>query len=176
MALDNLAITTGYGDSDRITWALEGQKLEQLRPLMEARAIGEYTVRLVIDPDGSPEVEVMKKDKVLKSLPKELNKEEYVTSLKTAAKSLKDQKSRAKLKFEMAMVSGTRFQAEEIAGLLNNPVLSGMVANLVFASGDALGFPVLEKSSLRLKSFDDTANTVTGGLSIAHPHDFMRQK
>lgn len=176
VALDNLAITTGYDDSDRMTWAMEGQKMDQLRPLMEPHVIGEVTVRLVIYSDGSPEVEAVKKGKILKSLPKELNKDEYVSDLKAAAKALKEQKSRAKLKFEMAMVSRTQFRSDEIAGLLQNPVLSGMVANLVFASGDTLGFPVISDGKLILKSFDDAVSDVSSNVIIAHPYAFMQQK
>lgn len=176
VAMDNLAITTGYGDADRMTWALEGQKIEQLRPLMEPHTIGETTVRLVIRQDGTPNVEAVKKGKLLTSLPKELNKDEYVAGLKAAAKSLKDQKSRARLKFEMAMVSRTAFRSVEIAGLLRNPVLSDTVATLVFASGDTLGFPVLSGENLALKSFNDNAIMVSADVIIAHPYDFMRQK
>jgi len=199
-ALDNLAITTGYGDADRMTWALEGQKTEQLRPLMEPRTIGETTVRLVIHPDGMSEVETKKKGKILITLPKELNKDEYVADLKAAAKALREQKSRARLKFEMAMVSRTAFKPQEIVGLLQNPVLCGQVKDLVFVSGDvsgdvsdgvlgdvlgntsgdvsdgALGFPVLSDGNLGLKSFDDTTSAVSADVIIAHPYDFMRRK
>jgi len=175
-ALDNLAITTGYGDADRMAWALEGQKIEQLRPMMQPHTIGETTVRLVILPDGSPEVEAEKKGRVLKSVPKELNKDEYVTDLKAAAKALKDQKSRARLKLEMAMVSRAAFKPEEIAGLLQNPVLSGMAADIVFLSDDILGFPALSEGKVTLKSFDGMFCATPADLIIAHPYDFMRNK
>jgi hypothetical protein len=170
VALDNLAITTGYGDADRMTWALEGQKTERLRPLMEPHVVDDVTLRLVIGKDGTPSVETLKKGKPLKAVPKEFAKDEYVADLKAAAKSLKEQRNRARLKFEMAMMVRAAFGASEIAGLLQNPVLSGTVSSLVFLSGDMLGFPALENGGLSLKSPDGAVRPMLAVLPVHSQH------
>ncbi|WP_312103296.1 DUF4132 domain-containing protein [Lachnoclostridium sp.] len=178
IALENLAITTGYGNADRMTWALEGAKIEQLRPLMEPHAIGDTEVWLNITDDGMPELNARKNGKPLKTLPKELAKDVYVAELKEAIKQLRDQKRRAKLSFEMAMVSRAGFSIAEITGLLNHPVLQGMISVLVFVTGDKLGFPTLSKNSLVLIDTSGKSQTLNKDdiLIIAHPHDLITQK
>ena len=160
VALDNLAITTGHGDAERMTWALEGAKIEQLRPLMEPHAIGETEVWLSIEEDGTPELMLRKNGKPLKTLPKELAKDTYVAELKEAVKQLREQKRRAKHSFEAAMIARSPFSAQEVIGLLDHPVLRGMAQSLVFKMGDQLGFP----GELTLSA---------DSLTIAHPHDLI---
>ena len=175
IALDNLAITTGYGDADRMTWALEGAKIEQLRPMMEAHAIGDTEVWLSIEDDGTPSINVTKNGKSLKNVPKDLGKNPYIIDLKEAVKQLRDQKKRARNSFEMAMVSRTKFSTIEIIGLLNHPVLHATVSSLVFTTEDNLGFPAIENDKLALKRTDDV-NTIideNAQLIIAHPNDFI---
>ena len=178
IAMDNLAITTGYGDADRMTWALEGAKIEQLRPLMQPHTEGDTEVWLHIAEDGTPGLNISKKGKLLKSAPKELAKNSYVVELKQAVKQLLDQKRRAKLSFEMAMVSRAGFSAAEIAGLLNHPVLRGMASVLVFTAGDNLGFPALSKGVPVLIDTSGNCQSLHENdvLVIAHPHDFILKK
>jgi hypothetical protein len=170
-----LAITTGYGDVDRMTWALEGAKVEQLRPLMEPHGIGEWSVWLHIADDGTPDLRVSKNEKTQKTLPKELAKEPYVAELKEAAKQLRDQKRRARSSFEMAMVSRAGFGAAEITGLLEHPVLRGMISLLAFTAGERLGFPTLSGHGLALVGPSGESQAIGGGdvLQIAHPRDFV---
>jgi len=106
IALENLAITTGYNDVDRMTWALEGAKIEQLAPLMQPRSLGGAEVWLSISESGDPILNATKSGKPLKTLPKELANDPYIVELKETVKQLREQKSRAKFSFEMAMVSG----------------------------------------------------------------------
>lgn len=178
IALENLAITTGYGDADRMTWALEGAKIQQMQPLMEPHAIGNTEVWLSIEDDGTPELHIRKSGKPLKTLPKELAKDTYVTELKEAVKQLRDQKRRARLSFEMAMVSRTGFSLAEIIGLLNHPVLRSMVSSLVFVAGGALGFPALagDKPVLIDANGKSCPITESNQLIVAHPYDLIVQK
>ena len=180
IALENLAITTGYGDADRMTWALEGAKIEQLRPLMEPHTIGdvEIWVGLSIEEDGTPNLNVRKNGKALKSLPKELAKDSYVSDLKEAVKQLRDQKRRARISFEMAMISRTGFSAAELTGLLNHPVLQGMVSSLAFTAEKSLGFPALVEGNPVLLNTDGKSIPLKENdqIIIAHPYDFISQK
>ena len=178
IALENLAVTTGYGDADRMTWALEGAKIEQLRPLMEPHAIGETEVWLSIEDDGTPDLNIRKNGKMLKTLPKELAKDPYAADLKAAVKQLRDQKQRAKKSFETAMISRTAFSPMELTGLLNHPVLKSMVSSLAFAAGDNVGFPALADGKPVLLDTDGKSYPAGEGaeIIIAHPYDFISRK
>jgi len=190
IALENLAITTGYGNVDRMTWAFEGAKMELLAPLMKPQSIGDAEIWLNIAEDGTPEIAVRKGEKMLKSVPKDLAKNATVLEIKEAVKQLKDQKSRARHSFESAMISQTEFPASEIVGLLNHPVLRGIVTTLALVSDNGIGFPVYNGQVLELvtvgnqlncsKNLSDPQETLatikaTGNLRIAHPHDFITQ-
>jgi len=188
IAIENLAITTGYGSTDRMIWALEGAKIEQLRPLMSPQAIGEIEVRLAVSKDGTPELIISKNGMPQKTVPKSLAKHESILKIKNAAKELRSQKSRARHSLEAAMISCAKFTASEIAGLLAHPVLGGMVSNLVFVAGDLIGFPSLTEVSeitvkpglsaagLKLTCPDGVSHHVTSNLTIAHPHDFIEHR
>jgi hypothetical protein len=178
IAMENLAITTGYGDADRMTWALEGAKIEQLRPLMEPHMIDDVEVWLNIEEDGTPNLNISKNGKPLKTLPEKLAKNSYVAELKEAVKQLRDQKRRARLSFEMAMVSRAGFSTEEIKGLLNHPVLQGMISTLVFIAGEKSGFPVLSGAAAVLVDFSGKSHVLVDDetLIVAHPHDLITKK
>jgi len=178
IALDNLAITTGYNDTDRMTWALEGAKIQLLRPLMEPHIISGTEIWLHIAGDGTPELNIRKNGKPLKTLPKELAKDETVLRIKEAVKQLRDQKRRARQSFESAMISRSEFEKNEITGLLNHPVLCGMVSTLVFVAGSNLGFPALNEGNLVLINTDGNKQHITDDmpLLIAHPYDLSYHK
>ncbi len=178
IALQNLALTTGFGDSDRMSWYLESEKMDDLRYLMEPKDIGGAEVWLQIAEDGTPSLGVSKEGKLLKSLPKAFAKTETVLEIQSAVKDLRDQKKRAKLGFEMAMVSRTAFGADEILCLLNHPVLKATVGSLVFVSDDTIGFPKSGEGKLYLISADGTKNVLSGNdkIIISHPYDLIKHK
>ena len=175
IALENLALTTGFGDADRMGWYLESEKMDGLRHLMQPKVINEakaaasagntesaYCVWLEIAEDGTPSVGVSSGGKALKSIPKALAKNETVLEIQAAVKDLKEQKKRARVGFEMAMVSRTVFRAEEFIRLLNHPVLRGMIASLVVVSGDNIGFPAL----LQISQGDGKASAMDDKSSL----------
>lgn len=190
IALQNLAITTGFSNSDRMGWYLESEKMESLKHLMEPYIVGEINVWLNISEDGLPSIGVSKDGKILKSLPKAISKNETVLDIQSAVKDLRDQKKRAKLGFEMAMVSRTEFYIQEIMRLLQHPVLKDMISSLVFISKVKIseektskreiliGFPKLINNSLYLISYDGYENELApdNNVIIAHPHDLIQKK
>ena len=184
IALDNLAITAGYDSTDRMIWALEGAKIDQLRPLMLPQAVGDVEVWLDISADGTPEIAITKNGKPQKTVPKSMAKDETILEIKNAVKELKGQKSRARYSFEAAMISRTTFTMGEIAGLLAHPVLGGMVSALVLMVGDTMGFPALDEGVVALigpsdgglcqsTTVPESKKAEPASITIAHPHDFM---
>lgn len=179
VALENLALTMGLGDVNRMTWYLESEKLEQIRPLMEEKELDGVAVRLQIEDDGNAELAVSKNGKSLKTLPKAIQKNEYILTLKETVKELKEQKRRAKESLERAMTECTEFGLEEIERIAGNPVLAPMLCALVWNNGTDNGFLKQSAEELLLCAPDgrevplstDKTGTV---LRIAHPHDFIQ--
>lgn len=178
IALQNLALTTGFGDADRMVWYLESEKMDGLRPLMEAQDVGGVNIGLEFDHDGAPALCVSKEGKPLKALPKAFAKHEIALEINAAVKDLKDQRKRAKSGLEMAMISRTAFSVAEIQRLLDHPALRFMVSALVFVSNDHTGFPILNGKQLCLVSSEGIENKLPNKatLLIAHPYDLIEHK
>lgn len=139
-AMENLAITTGFMDVNRMTWYLESEKMKEIRPLMEPTELDGVKLWLEIDQNGTADLAIEKNGKRIKTLPKTLKKNETVLSLKATIKELKEQKRRAKESLERAMVECTEFGVEELEKISGNPVLAPMLYALVWTDGSRNGF------------------------------------
>lgn len=181
-ALENLAITMGIRDVNRMTWYLESEKLEEIRPLMEPQEQDGVRLWLEIGEAGDAELAIEKNGKRQKTLPKTLAKNERVLELKAVIKELKEQKRRARESLERAMVDGTEFGADELRKLSGNPVLSPLLYALVWNDGAKNGFLKGQGDALCLCSLGDAgdgtfAETAAAPLPfdaklrVAHPHD-----
>ncbi len=171
-AMENLAITMGICDVNRMTWYLESEKMEEIRPLMEPQELDGVKVWLEIDGEGSAELAVEKNGKRQKTLPKTLTKNEKILELKATIKELKEQKRRAKESLERAMVDGTEFGADELRKLSGNPVLAPLLYALVWTDGGKNGFLKGQGDSLRLCGLgENPAEMAEAKLRVAHPHD-----
>lgn len=172
-ALENLAITTGFMDVNRMTWYLESEKIEEIRPMMEPREFGEVEVWMEIGEDGQAELAVSKKGKRQKTLPKALNKNEYILKLKETIKELREQQRRARASLEKAMCDGTEFGISELQKILGNPVLAPMVRDLIWTDGETSGFLSRQEDGQVsiCNVLGKTAGIREGKLRVAHPHD-----
>ncbi|MDR1085863.1 MAG: DUF4132 domain-containing protein [Deltaproteobacteria bacterium] len=177
-ALENLALTTGFDDRDRLSWYMESEKLDSLKHLLEDREIGEYRARMLFDEDGTPSLSVSKNGQPLKSVPKAVSKNEDILEIQKAVKDLKDQKIRAREGFEMAMVASTAFRVREIVRLFSHPVLSRLIKSLVLASSSGLGFPLVDNDRLILLDTQGREAELKESeqIRIAHPYDLMNHK
>lgn len=170
-AMENLAITTGLMDVNRLIWRMESEKLEEIRHLTEPVKIDDISIRLAIDEDGDAGVIMEKAGKVIKTVPKSLSKNEVLLEIKAVAKELKEQKRRARESLERSMTDSVEFELSELAGIMKNPVLSPMLKRLVWISDGRIGFPELKDNKPVLVSFDGSIIHPADSLRIAHPHD-----
>ena len=173
VALENLAITAGYSDVNRLIWQMETAQTEALRPLMEPAEAEGYTLFLRINGEGDASVAVMKDGKELKTVPKALQKNEVYLERKESAKELKEQKRRARDSLERAMTEQTAFTAAELQNLLQNPVLSPMVKRLLWCGRDGIGFLRERENGLVLETLGGEALPCGELLRLAHPHDLI---
>lgn len=174
-AMENLAITAGFADVDRMMWYLESEKMEEIRPLMEAVELEGVKCRLEIDQTGTANLVLEKNGKRLKSAPKALKKNEYIVSLKATVKELKEQKRRAKESLEKAMVQCTMFDADELYRIVENPVLSPLIYGLVWTDDSRNGFLHRKDSVLYLCDISGQEYEVKDGkkLRLTHPYDLL---
>nr|WP_246096563.1 DUF5724 domain-containing protein [Paenibacillus sinopodophylli] len=170
IALDNLARNTGYADVTRLTWDMEGRKLDELLPYFEPKELdGLLTAELIIDEAGKADIRIMKQGKALKSVPAAYKKHEYIAALKETKTELTEQYRRARGELERSMTAGSRFTLQEVNGLSRNPVISPLVGALVFKADKRLGY---FNDGMLITGFGEAIKlTENDALVIAHPLD-----
>lgn len=161
IALDNLAITTGYHDVNRMQWALESEKMATLGPMFTPQNIDGIEVSLQIDDDGNASLLIHKNGKTLKSIPKAIAKNEWVLTLKETVKELKEMRRRSKESLEKAMVEATLFSSTELLKIQQNPILAPMISKLLWTDDTTVDF---------------LTNIMQNGKEyrIAHPYDLVK--
>lgn len=169
-ALENLAITTGVMDVNRLVWQMESRKIREMQPLTEPVFLDGICVRLAIDKEGETRLAMEKNGKPLKALPKSLIKNEYCLELKATVKELKELKRRSVESLERAMVECTEFGAAELSDLCGNPILAPALGKLVWTDGRTEGFLRQTAEGLMLVQ-PDGISVLAGTLRLAHPHD-----
>ncbi|MGO4548573.1 DUF4132 domain-containing protein [Paenibacillus sp. 2TAB23] len=170
IALDNLARNGGYADVIRLTWDMEGRKLDELLPYFEPHELDDgISAQLTIDESGKTEIHVIKQGKALKSVPASYKKHAYIAALKETKTELTDQYRRARTELERSMASGSGFTVQELGMLFRNPVLAPLVRDLVFKANGKLGYYSEGKLIDALGAWHVLEET--DQLSIAHPLD-----
>ena len=176
IGMQNLASTAGFADPMRLQWALEAQSTADLAsgPLEVKK--GDVRFVLELDSDAVPVTTVYRGEKVLKSLPKTVNKDKKFVALRDRAKHLKKQSSRIKVSLESAMCRADRFTGEELQQLSQHAVLWPQLQRLVLINETQLGYPV--KNGKALKDFAGKTTSVkkADSLRIAHPYDLLETK
>ena len=169
-AMENLAITTGLMDVNRLMWQMESQKIEQIKPLMEPVRLDGVSLRLTIDENGDAGIAMERDGKTIKTPPKSFAKNETFLELKATVKELKDLKRRSRESMERAMMECTLFGLDELRNVCGNPILAPMVLRLVWTDGVNNGF--LQQSADGLVLVKQNGDLVAAdALRIAHPHD-----
>ena len=169
-AMENLAITTGLMDVNRLMWQMESQKIEQIKPLMEPAILDGVSVWLTVDENGDAGIAMEKAGKAIKTAPKSFARNETFLELKATVKELKDLKRRSKESMERAMMECTLFGLGELRNICDNPILAPMVLKLVWTDGTNNGFLRQSADGLVLVKLDGGSVTADT-LRIAHPHD-----
>lgn len=178
-ALVNLSVHAGFSDVTRLTLSMETELIQEFAPYMRWTAVEDVEVCLAVDGDGKSEILCRKDGKMLKSLPSKYRKQAYVLEVKEAHKKLKEQYVRTKKLMEEAMEHGDLFTAAETRGLFQNPVVKAILAPLVFACGEKLGFvrtDLEDGGNCCLVDCDGQNYSLKADdtLRIVHPLDFYR--
>ena len=140
ISMSNLAMNAGFADVTRLTLRMETKLIESIADLFEEKEIGDVVVRLLVDEEGAAKIECKKKEKLLKSIPAKLKKDEHILRLKETKKKLTEQYQRTRRMFEQAMEDETEFLVSEIFLLHQNPVAAPIVRDLLFVWKKKIGF------------------------------------
>jgi hypothetical protein len=174
IALENLARTAGYPDPVRLEWAMEARAVADLKAGPLTASMGQVTVALAIDAWGKPELMVLKAGKPLKSIPAAAKKAPEVAALADRKREIERQASRMRQSLEEAMCRGDQFTGGELRRLIEHPLLTPLLRNLVFVSADSVGYPV--DGGAALEDYAGRQHRLREGdrLRLAHPHDLLR--
>lgn len=132
IALQNMAINAGYQDVTRLILRMESLVAQGMSDYFKPHDVGEVSLWLEMGDGGKCTLICEKNGKQLKSVPAKLKKDEYVVALTEAKKQMAEQARRTKAMLEDAMESEEVYTWAEIKGMLENPVISDMVAAVVF--------------------------------------------
>ncbi|MCF6313185.1 MAG: DUF5724 domain-containing protein [Verrucomicrobiales bacterium] len=176
---ENLARTAGYPDPIRLQWDMEAREISDMKDGVLTASKGEVEVRLEIGEWGEIAIEVKKADKVLKSIPVGVRKDKAIKALTERRTILKRQASRMRKSLEAMMCRGEAFSRDEVAKLLEHPLLAPMLRGLILVGVDdpkLLGYP--SKNGKALETFDDKCEVIgkKEAVRIAHPHDLLTSK
>lgn len=181
IGMENLAWTAGYPDPLRLQWAMEIEELGKLADGPVVVRVGDTTVTLAVDEEGTPSLTASKKGKDLKSVPPAVKKDKNVAPLAEQVTALKRQGSRVRQALEQAMCRGDEFSAAEVAGLWKHPILRSAMSRLILvgktkSGGALLGYPDKNGKALRTVDGKHEPLRATDTLRIAHPLDLLPAK
>jgi hypothetical protein len=173
IGMENLARTAGYIDPQRLEWAMEIESVADLADGPVVVEIDETRVSLAINYLGEPELSVTQKEKILKSIPRRIKKDERIVSLLQRKRQFDRQVSRMRLSLEEAMIRGDIFTGAEITHLFMHPMLRTMLEQLIFVNESGMGYPVSGGHALLVHTGDLIALDSEDELRIAHPWDLL---
>ena len=182
IALENLSRSAGFTDVNRLNLKMEGLLMNQVNQVFNWQKLEAgpycYEVRIAVDEKGMPSIECRKEgsEKNLKSLPAACKKTDAAEYCQEIYKKLKLQHGRTRGMFEDFMTEKVSLPAKEIANLLENPIVSSIVKNLIFITEDrAEGFLFQEDSVYFLKNFEGVSKKIDEEqqIRVAHAYDFF---
>lgn len=173
VGMENLARTAGFRDPQRLVWAMEAEAVRDLADGPLVARDDDLTVTLTLSADGTPDLEVRRGDRTLKSVPAKAGRTPEIAALRTRVTTLRQQASRMRASLEASCVSGERFERGDLGDLLAHPMIAPMLHQLVLVSDEGvLGFAAdpdhVRDASGEAQGLDGSA------VRIAHPVDLLR--
>lgn len=171
VGLANLARTAGFRDPQRLVWAMEADAVRDLAGGPVTAADGDLVVTLAIDATGSPELTAHRAGRPLKSVPAKSAKVPEIVELRDRASTLRKQIRRMRTSLESACVLGHAFEPDELAELLQHPILAPMLRDLVLVDAEGVvGFPL---GGTTLSGPDGAERSPVAAVRVAHPVDLL---
>lgn len=173
IAMKNLANAAGLGDTTRLTLKMETNIISMIQKQFDWNTQDEFELKIEVFETGKASIAIRKKDKLLKTVPAKLKKNEYYLELKESVKNLNEQYRRAKAMFEQACEDKTEFTVGEILNIYKNPVLKPIVEKLVYKYKDNLGF-LQEDCNLTAPDGESIKLRKNSKITVAHCFDLYK--
>lgn len=176
IALNNLAKNYGL-PATRFIWKMEAELSQNQAAYFEPHELGEFTAYIDLARPEKPELRVYKDGKAVKSVPAKIGKDPYIKELKAVKAEIKDQYRRARAMLEGSMCQRTEFTKTELNELSSLPVVAALLRDLLFTSGERIGF--YQDGTLKVLSKDGNELVIQklgakAKLRIAHPVDLVK--
>ena len=168
IALLNLARGAGFADPVQLTWRMEALQVESAANYLEGIDIEGYSCIISLKDDGTNRLQILKDDKLLKSVPAKLKKHPQYLEIAEVSKAWKAQHRRARFLLEDMMQRRTPLAVDDVRAILSNPVVSSMFKKLVLLQDQQFGLPTVEG----LATLDGVKKYGKSPLLLAHPVDF----
>ena len=168
IALLNLSRGAGFADPVQLTWRMEALQVESAASYLEGIDIEGYSCIISLNEDGSNKLQILKDEKLLKSVPAKLKKHPQYLEIAEVSKAWKAQHRRARFLLEDMMQRRTPLAVDDVRAILSNPVVSPMFKKLVLLQEHHLGLPTVEG----LDTLDGLQKYGKSSLLLAHPVDF----
>lgn len=176
MGLKNLAATAGYEDPMRLQWAMEAEQTKDLANGPVVVSKGDISLTLSLDSQAQPELSIRRGDKVLKSLPKAVNKDPRFIELRERSTQLKRQAGRVNQSLEAAMCRGDAFTGAELMQLADHAILWPQFERLIVQSEGIMGYPTKRGKALIDHQGNLEPVKKSERFRIAHPYDLLQSK
>ena len=168
IALLNLSRGAGFADPVQLTWRMEALQVESAANYLEGIDIEGYSCIISLKDDGTNMLQILKDEKLLKSVPAKLKKHPQYLEIAEVSKAWKAQHHRARFLLEDMMQRRTPLAVEDVRAILSNPVVSPMFKKLVLLQDQQFGLPTAEG----LATLDGVKKYGKSSLLLAHPVDF----
>ncbi len=165
VALKNMASSYGYVDDLRLILAMETELVRAKANYFKGIEIEDYQLKIEVDSEGQASLVISKAGKTLKSQPSALKNKEDFVEIKAFHNKLKEQYRRCVAMFERAMEDEEPYRLGELRKLCQNPVIAGILHNLVYITPDF-------KTVGRLADFAKQKDNKE--ICIAHPLTLYR--
>ena len=168
IALLNLSRGAGFVDPVQLTWRMEALQVESAANYLEGIDIEGYSCIISLKDDGTNMLQILKDEKLLKSVPAKLKKHPQYLEIAEVSKAWKAQHHRARFLLEDMMQRRTPLAVDDVRAILSNPVVSPMFKKLVLLQDQQFGLPTAEG----LATLDGVKKYGKSPLLLAHPVDF----
>jgi HEAT repeat protein len=176
IGMQNLARTAEYIDPQRLEWSMEVEAIADLSSGAIKVKVDEFQIALSINDLAEPVLEFRKKDKLIKTVPSGIKKNERVAELLARKQRLDRQVNRMRLSLEQAMCRGDEFTISELKTFFRHPMLKVMIEQLIFISANGLGYPIRAGKALFHFEGKEIPLANADRVRIAHSLDLLESK
>lgn len=132
VALENLARTAGHSDPRRFAWAMEAERMQDIKEGSIVLPVNGVTLTLQLGADGKPDLLAERDGKPLKEIPAAARKLPQVAELRSREKELLLQLRQMRNSLERSMVDGDVFSPDDWRELRTHPLLSRLFDSIVW--------------------------------------------